>query len=75
MLTVLYPSPKACACGGHTRVTDSRQREDRVTRRYACQCGARWSTIELRVEELERQARASVKEFIATAIERLQALL
>ena len=46
-----------CACGGRTRVRESRQTISRVRRRRECRkCGDRFTTYECKDNELPRSA-------------------
>jgi hypothetical protein len=45
-------SPKNCdECGERAHTTDSRQMKGYVWRRYRCECGKMWTTIEVRHED------------------------
>lgn len=44
-------SPKICECGKQGFIIDSRQESDHVQRRYRCECGARWSSFEMKLED------------------------
>lgn len=40
-------------CGGRSEVTDTRARPDGIRRRRCCAtCGKKWSTIEIRVDDV-----------------------
>lgn len=44
--------PKYCAsCGNQGLCIDSRRGPEAVMRRYKCQCGRKWNSIELMVED------------------------
>lgn len=50
--------PKYCpVCGNQGLCVDSRRSSEAVTRRYKCQCGRKWSTVELMVEDDRDYAR------------------
>lgn len=47
-----------CRCGGQSGVYDVRRYNKTITRRRRCQaCGARWTTSELRSEEVPNKTR------------------
>ena len=69
-------SPRVCLkCGSQAKVTDSRPAGDRFRRRYVCQCGERWSTLEVRMEELDRHGIEQGRNLVREAIRRLQGLM
>jgi hypothetical protein len=44
---------KICTCGKQGKITDSRKRQGGyVWRRYGCQCGAKWSSVEIKVSDV-----------------------
>ena len=80
--------PKHCGCGARASQLDARVTGEAYRRRYVCPvCGARWSTIEHRVEEvvhgskvdayysMEEAERSRLREAFKPHLEAIQALL
>jgi len=83
-MSISLESPKVCKrCGTQGHCIDSRSNKDYVRRRYRCECGHGWTTVELFVEETVAYERFKVQRFrakqsdegIRQAISKLQELL